>query len=124
MKDNVLYGKASNEDEAIQMVRTFSGTSHQVVAAYSIARFNKNGELQILGGYDITDIIVDDIPSEDIRRIAQEGRKACGCFTIEGAAAKYIKSISGTAPSEEEQKYSVYGVPIHRIRQTLRQMAH
>jgi septum formation protein len=98
--------KAGNPDEAYTMLKNFSGTTHQTHCGYAIIH---NDEVLSCGVLS-TVIGFKEITSEEIKEYvdSNEWRGLAGAYGVQGAAAKFVKSFSGSY-------FDILGLPIYEI---------
>lgn len=110
--DSIVLGKPENQHEAHWMIRLLAGTRHRVVTAIHLIN-RKNGE----SWSGTSDSSVDFAPMDD-GEIASyissnEWEGAAGGYRIQGLAARFISSISGSWSG-------IVGLPIHELYVILR----
>jgi septum formation protein len=107
--DGNILGKPANTDEAMRMLRSLSGRTHQVLTAVAVIT---NGELnEALQRSEVSFI---DLSESNLRAycaLAEPYDKA-GSYAVQGQAAQFIERIHGS--------YSgIMGLPIYETSQLL-----
>jgi len=110
--DGNILGKPANTDEAIRMLRSLSGRTHQVLTAVAVIA---NGELnEALQRSEVSFI---DLSESNLRAycaLAEPYDKA-GSYAVQGHAAQFIERINGS--------YSgIMGLPLYETSQLLKQV--
>ncbi len=102
-EDNI-YGKPSDRDEAVRMLKNLSGRTHQVYTGVTVIR----GDSRI-NFADCTDVSVYDVSDDEIERYVDSGEPMdkAGAYAIQGGFARYIREIRG-------EYNNVVGFPIAR----------
>lgn len=110
--ENQILGKPADSDEAKQMLTTLSGNTHSVYTGTCI--INGRNE-QIF--FEKTDVTFWELAEEEIDRYIRTGEPLdkAGSYGIQGYGATLVKSIYGDF-------YSVVGLPIAKLYQTLKEM--
>ncbi len=93
-QDNRVFGKPHNKENAIKMISTLSGKTHQV---YSGLALKKLPEENILTGFEKTDVTFRKIENEEIIRYVSTGEPLdkAGGYALQGLASIFIESICG-----------------------------
>ena len=107
--DGNILGKPANTDEAMRMLRSLSGRTHQVLTAVAVIA---NGELyEVLQRSEVSFI---DLSESNLRAycaLAEPYDKA-GSYAVQGHAAQFIERINGS--------YSgIMGLPIYETSRLL-----
>ena len=101
--DNEIFGKPENDDEAFNMLKKLSGSTHQVHTAIAVAF---NGKVETA----LNTTLVEMMPLTDamIRTYIASGehKDKAGSYAIQGLAACWIKKITGSYTG-------VMGLPVH-----------
>ena len=91
--DGHTYGKPNNREEAVQMLKKFSGRTHQV----------HTGIAWMYNGHLFTDVVTTDVEfalmaDTEIERYVKSGEPMdkAGAYAIQGAAAEFIVGIHGS----------------------------
>jgi len=107
-----IVGKAQNEREAFQILKSLANRSHNLITG--IALTGVDGP-KIIVDYDITVVTFLDLSDDDIRNYlkSDEWKGRAGAYSIRDKASLFIKEIQGS-PS------NVIGLPMQKIFKILR----
>ena len=107
-----IYGKPKDRDEAIRMLKSLSGHTHQVYTGVALIR----GDKRIIFA-DCTDVSVYDVADDEIARYVDSGEPMdkAGAYAIQGGFARYIKGIHG-------EYNNVVGFPMARTMYELKKI--
>lgn len=109
---NRILGKPAGREEAREMLRSLSGTSHTVhtgVAVLAPDRMETMAEATRVVFYPLTDFQIDEYLDTD------EPYDKAGAYAIQGKGALLVKEIHGDF-------YNVMGLPVSRLSRLLRDM--
>ncbi|MCF7926520.1 MAG: Maf family protein [Candidatus Izimaplasma sp.] len=105
-----ILGKPTNNEEAFSMLKTLSGTTHEVFTGCAVITKEKRrsfyGLAKVTFAHLSTDEINDYIASK-------EPMDKAGAYAIQGKAAKFVKHVEG-------DYYAIIGVPIYQLYNTLK----
>jgi septum formation protein len=107
--DNRILGKPGNREEAVDFLRLLSGKAHDVHTAVALIYDNR---LEVV--LSSTQVVFRELEEREIRQYAASGEPLdkAGGYGIQGRAALFIRSISGS--------YSgVMGLPLFETGQLL-----
>ncbi len=116
VKDGVIYGKPSDEEEAARMLFSLQGSSHEVYTGVTL--------LQVVGGrrwidtfHERTIVDMASMSKEQIQGYIQSGEPMdkAGGYGIQGRGAAYIRGIQGDF-------YNVVGLPVCQVSHRLDSM--
>ena len=109
LKDNVIYGKPKNYDDAVRMLTDFSGSKHEVLSSLCLL-IRKDGNEYIESTYDKCDVYVDEMSIDEINEWINNNDvyTKAGAYAIQEGFGKYIKKIDG-------DYFSIVGFPIHKL---------
>ncbi|MCC5911591.1 MAG: septum formation inhibitor Maf [Clostridiaceae bacterium] len=102
-----MLGKPKNKEDAYKMLKSLSGSQHEVVTGIALIRHLDNiSEVD----YETTKIYFRDISDEEIYRYIDTGETMdkAGSYGIQGKASLFIKRIEG-------DYYNVVGLPIYKL---------
>ena len=101
---DTIYGKPSDRDDAVRMLKNLSGRTHQVYTGVTVI----TGDIKITF-HDRTDVSVYEVSDESIEKYVDSGEPMdkAGAYAIQGGFARYIKEIKG-------EYNNVVGFPIAR----------
>ena len=108
--DDEVFGKPSDDADAVAMLRRLSGRTHRVITAVSLVSASR--ELQAVSISEVTFAPLSD--AEIVAYVASgEPRGKAGAYAIQGRAQAFITHLSGS--------YSgVVGLPLHETAAMLR----
>lgn len=106
--NNVLVGKPSSVEEAIQTLGRLSGRSHWVITSVSLFETTNQSLVQIL---DRTIVKFENLTDIEIEKYAQTGDPLdkAGSYGIQNIPKKFIHSIEGSLTN-------VIGLPMEKIK--------
>jgi septum formation protein len=91
--DGRILGKPAGRDDALAMLASLSGRSHQVCSAVALI-----GENETLQALTITDVHFGDVAAADALAYWNSGEPAdkAGAYAIQGGAARWVREIRGS----------------------------
>ena len=103
--NDVVYGKPVDREDAIRMLKSLSGRTHQVYTGVTVITRDKR-----FGFVSCTDVTMYEVSDEEIEAYVDSGEPMdkAGAYAIQGGYAKYIKGIDG-------EYNNVVGFPIARM---------
>lgn len=107
--DGRIYGKPASREEAVEMLRTFSGRSHEVLTAVAIKHHDS-----LESALSRSEVRFKAMSEEEIAQYAASGEcdDKAGAYAIQGRAARYVVELRGS--------YSgVMGLPLYETGQLL-----
>lgn len=109
IKNNKIYGKPKDEEDAFKMLKELKNTKHQVITSLAIL-IDKDGKYNEEITYDITDVYIKDMTDDEIKNWIKTGEALdkAGAYAIQGEFTKYIEKINGNYNT-------VVGLPIHKV---------
>ena len=107
-----IIGKAKNEIEAFQILKSLANRSHNLITGIAITSVD---DTKIIIDYDTTVVTFLDLSDDDIRNYikSDEWKGRAGAYSIRDRASLFIKEIRGS-PS------NVMGLPIQMIFEILK----
>ena len=107
-----IIGKAKNEIEAFQILKSLANRSHNLITGIAITSVD---DTKIVVDYDITVVTFLDLSDDDIRNYLKgdEWKGRAGAYSIMDRASLFIKEIRGS-PS------NVMGLPMQMIFEILK----
>lgn len=107
--DNKVYGKPKDYQDAYNMLKKFSGQSHEVISSLCLLIRKEGKEYQELT-YDKCDVFVDEMSDMEIDEWIQNNDvyTKAGSYAIQEGFGKYIEKIDG-------DYFSIVGFPIHKL---------
>lgn len=114
-KDNKIFGKPKNRNEAIKMLKDLQDDIHSVYTGLVIL-IEEKGEYKEYKEIVRTDINVKPITDEEILEYidTEEPYDKAGSYAIQSCFCKYIDEISGNY-------MSVIGLPVDKVYQILKE---
>jgi len=105
--DGKIIGKAQNEKEAFQILKTLANRSHNLITGIALTSVD---DPKVIIDYDITVVTFLDLSDDDIRNYIkiEEWEDRAGAYSIRDRASLFIKEIRGS-PS------NVMGLPMQKI---------
>ena len=106
-RNDKLYGKPNNRKESFKMLRSLSGTSHEVITGVSIVLLSKNIDFTFS---QTTGVTIADMTDEEILSYIKEYNPfdKAGSYGIQDGFSAFIKNISGCY-------FNVMGFPISKF---------
>lgn len=111
-----ILGKPKNEGDAVRMITSFAGDTHEVYTGVSILIKEANGSVKKVCFTETTKVHVYPMTENEIRDYvaSKEPMDKAGAYAIQGKFAPYIKAIEG-------DYYNIVGFPVAGIYQRLKQ---
>jgi len=102
-----IIGKAQNEIEAFQILKSLANRSHNLITGIAITSVD---DTKIIIDYDTTVVTFLDLSDDDIRNYlkSEEWKGRAGAYSIRDRASLFVKEIRGS-PS------NVIGLPMQKI---------
>ncbi|GAG85742.1 unnamed protein product, partial [marine sediment metagenome] len=90
-----VIGKAENEIEAFQILKTLANHSHNLITGIALTRVD---DPKIIVDYDITVVTFLDLSDDDIRNYlkSEEWKGRAGAYSIRDRASLFIEEIRGS----------------------------
>ena len=110
-----ILGKPKDEEDAVNMIRSFAGDDHFVYTGVCIIRKEEDGSVKKISFAEGTKVSVYPMTEEEILRYVstKEPMDKAGAYAVQGLFAPYIKGIEG-------DYYNIVGFPIAGIYQRLK----
>lgn len=98
-----IYGKPRDEEHAKEMLKLFSGKTHQVTTGIAFVWKNQSWQ-----AWETTEVVFSPLSLTEIDAYVATGEPAdkAGAYAIQGRAAAFIKGIRGSYSN-------VVGLPLH-----------
>lgn len=114
VKEDKLFGKPKDRQDAIKMINALKNDKHQVITSIAIL-IQKDGEYEEYIDCDISDVYVSDMSDEEIEEWINTGNAydKAGAYAIQLEFAKFIEKIDGNYDS-------VVGLPINKVHKILK----
>ena len=115
VKDNVIFGKPKDRNEAIKMLKEIQGDVHTVYTSLAIL-IEERGEYKEYKEVVETDITVNPMTDAEIIEYvdSEEPFDKAGAYAIQSTFAKFIDEIEGNY-------MSVIGLPIDKVYKILKE---
>lgn len=116
VKDNRIYGKPHNREEAEHMLQDLKNAKHNVITSIGvISEINKKYMEQT--DCDITEVKLKDLSQEEINNWLEtrEAYDKAGAYAIQGKFSVYVENLNGNF-------YSVMGLPVHKLYEMLKKL--
>lgn len=116
VKNNKLYGKPRTKEEAIQMLKLLSGTSHIVYSCLTVIKIKDNEE-KIYQKQGIGKVYIDNMSDKEILDWIETGNPydKAGGYAIQESFGKYVTKIEGDF-------YSIVGLPLNDLYKILKEI--
>ncbi|MDR1275783.1 MAG: Maf family nucleotide pyrophosphatase [Candidatus Accumulibacter sp.] len=91
--DGKIVGKPSNAASATEILKRFSGRSHRVLTAVTLA-----DETRVESALSVSEVVFGVLSEEEIRRYVESGdpMDKAGAYGIQGYAALFVERLSGS----------------------------
>lgn len=115
-KENKIYGKPHNREEAENMLQELKNAKHKVITSISVLSQIK-GKCMEQTDYDITEVKLKDLSKEEIENWLDTGEAydKAGAYAIQGKFSVYVENLKGNF-------YSVMGLPVHKLYKMLKKL--
>ena len=109
LKENEVFGKPKNKEEAIKMLNKLKNTNHRVITSLSVLIQDKDKYTEYID-YDIARVYFKDISQDEILRWIDEGNPydKAGAYAIQSKFGVFVDKIEGNY-------FTVVGLPIHKL---------
>lgn len=109
VKDNKVYGKPKDYNEAVSMLKTFSDNHHEVISSLCVL-IRKNGTIHEELTYDKALVYFDKLDDLEINDWINnhDVYTRAGAYAIQDGFAKHIIKIEG-------DYFSIVGLPVHKL---------
>ena len=109
VKDEKIYGKPSNYDDAFRMIKELKNSTHKVMTGICILIYNENTVKEI-AQVDVSSVHITDISDNEIEKWLSTGDAydKAGAYAIQGKFSVFIDKIEGNY-------FSIVGLPINRV---------
>lgn len=92
--DNKIYGKPKDKLDAYNMIKTFSGKTHQVITG--VCCYSKDKQINIEFS-DVTNVSFTNISDEIIEKYLKNAEHIdkAGAYAVQGLASMFVEKIEG-----------------------------
>ncbi len=114
LQDNSILGKPASHEEAAKMLRSLSGSEHQVLSGYAIIDRQTR---EIVADVVATDVRFRQLTESEIAGYIASGEPMdkAGAYAIQGMGGVFVESINGSYNN-------VVGMPLCQVIEVLKQM--
>ena len=100
-----VLGKPKDEQDALAMLRSLSGTTHQVITGVALTL---HGAERVFS--EVTEVEFAPMTEEEMQAYVASGdpMDKAGAYGIQGGASRFIRGIRGCY-------FNVVGLPVHRL---------
>lgn len=115
-KEDIVYGKPKDREDAIKMLNDLQDSMHKVITGLCVLVEN-NGEIKEYLDYDISEVYVKSMSSEEIIDWIEIGKPydKAGGYAIQQEFMKFIEKINGNYEN-------IVGLPISKLYDILKQI--
>ena len=115
VKDNIIFGKPKDRQDAINMVNTIKNDKHQVITSIAVL-VQEGNEYKEYIDYDIADVYIADMSQEEIEEWIDSGKAydKAGAYAIQLDFMKFLEKVDGNYGT-------VIGLPIHKLYRIMKQ---
>ena len=116
IKNNKLYGKPKDRQDAINMLKILSNTYHEVISCLTIIKIKDNKE-EVFKDYSTCKVYIDNLSDKEIINWVDNHNPydKAGSYAIQEEFAKHIKKINGDF-------YTIVGLPINKLYNILKRI--
>ena len=115
LKDDKLYGKPKDKQEAIEMLKNLQNSKHQVFTSVAVL-VQRGNEYKEYIECDIADVYFSDISDEEIEKWISTGKAydKAGAYAIQEKFGVFIDKVDGNYST-------VIGLPINKVYKILKE---
>lgn len=116
IKNNKIYGKPKDQEDAFHMLEQLKNTKHNVITGLAIL-VEKNGKYEEYITYDMAEVYFKDMTKEEIEKWLKTGKAMdkAGAYAVQGEFMVFIEKINGNYST-------VMGLPIHKVYDILKRI--
>lgn len=109
VKDEKIYGKPKNHDDAMSMLKELRNAKHDVMTGLCII-YEKDGIINEVLDVDVTSVYINDVTDNELEKwiATNEAYDKAGGYAIQGKFGVFIDKIEGNY-------FTVVGLPIHKV---------
>lgn len=109
IKDNKVYGKPKDKQDAINMLNELKNTSHTAITSLCVM-IEKNGEIKEHLDYDKTKVYFTDMTEDEILHWIDIGNpyNKAGGYALKSPFCVFVEKIEGNYTT-------VQGLPVHKL---------
>jgi len=115
-KENIIYGKPKDKEDAIKMLKDLQGCMHKVITGLCVLVEN-NGDIKEYLDYEISEVYVKPMENEEILEWIEVGNPydKAGGYAIQEEFMKFVEKINGNYEN-------IVGLPISKLYDILKQI--
>ncbi len=116
IKNNKIYGKPKDEEDAFKILKELNAAKHQVITGLAIL-VEKEGKYKEYLDYDMTEVFFKDMTDNEIKGWISTGKAMdkAGAYAVQGEFCVFIEKINGSYST-------VMGLPIHKVYDILKEI--
>lgn len=116
LKDNIVYGKPKDEEEAISMLNKLKNTEHTAITSLCVL-VEKNKKYKEYLDYDTTNVFFRDMSQEEILHWIKNGNpyEKAGAYELASPFCVFVEKIDGNITT-------VQGLPTHKLYTILKEI--
>lgn len=109
VKDNKIFGKPKNYEDAVNMLNELKNAKHEVMTGLCVI-IQKDGNVQEIIDSDVTSVYINEMNEKEINDwvASNEAYDKAGGYAIQGKFGVFINKIEGNY-------YTVVGLPVHKL---------
>lgn len=114
VKNNKIYGKPKDKQDAFYMLKELKNTNHKVITGLAIL-IEKDGKYEEYIDYDIAEVYFKDMTNEEITNWIKTGKALdkAGAYAVQDEFMVFIEKFNGNYAT-------VMGLPIHKVYDVLK----
>ena len=116
VKNNKIYGKPKNHDEAIAMLKELENDKHEVMTGLSVM-YEKDGKVNEILDVSITSVYISEVTDSELENwiATNEAYDKAGGYAIQGKFGVFIDKIEG-------DYFTVVGLPLHKLYEAIKNL--
>lgn len=109
VKNNKIYGKPKDEEDAFKMLSELKNSKHEAVTGLAIL-VEKDGKYEEYIDYDMAEVYFKDMTDEEIKNWINTGKSLdkAGAYAVQDEFIVFIEKFNGNYST-------VMGLPIHKV---------
>ena len=109
VKDNKIYGKPKDRNDAYRMLKDLSGNYHEVISSLTVIIIKDNQE-KICKEQEICKVYIDSMSDQEIYNWIDKHKPydKAGGYAIQEEFGKYISKVEG-------DYYTIVGLPLNKL---------
>lgn len=114
VKNNKIYGKPKDEEDAFNMLKELKNTNHKAITGLAIL-VEKDGKYVEYLDYDMAEVYFKDMTDEEIKKWINTGKSLdkAGAYAVQDEFIVFIEKFNGNYST-------VKGLPIHKVYDVLK----